>query len=255
VAAALATLRRFAAEARGLGATRLLAVATEAARIATNGPAFLDQIRRELGIEVKVIQGQREAELSFRGLAASIDVRGDLLVADIGGGSTELIRAHDGEMAGAGSVPLGSGRLTDLLMRNDPPTADELRRCRRRATDIVRSLHDRLGESRGAPIRLVLVGGTGEYLGRMVPDPDRIGPADVEQVLERLTTVRAEDLATSLAIPEARARVLPAGVAIVAALIDLVAPSTIVVAQSGIRAGLLMEAFADMDQAAEASSR
>ncbi|MDQ3692915.1 MAG: hypothetical protein M3464_04730 [Chloroflexota bacterium] len=246
VAAALATLGRFATDAKRLGASRLIGVATEAVRVAANGPSFLDRVRREFGIEVSIIGGEREAELSFRGLAASVDLSGEVIVADIGGGSTEIIVAREGQMAGTGSVPVGSGRLTDRFVVEDPPTTAELEHCRESALTALRPLQATLVALPGALVRMILVGGTGEYLGRMAPDSSRILPTDVAMILRRCTEMTAAMLAAELQIPEARARVLPAGFAVVAALIDLVAPRAIGVGQSGIRTGLLLEAFAEM---------
>jgi len=244
VAAALATLARFAAEARGRGAGRIVAVATEATRAAANGAEFLDHVRREIGIGVRVIDGDEEAALTFRGLAATNDVSGRLVVADIGGGSTEVIVAAGGRLVGARSLPLGSGRLTERHVAADPPTAAELVDCRRAAAAIFGTLEGRLPVPAGGDVRLLVVGGTGEYLGRLVPDEHRVSPRQVEAVLGRLTTVTADELARDLAISPARARVLPAGVAIVAALADVVRPGRIEIARSGVRVGLLLEAFA-----------
>ena len=243
IAAALVVLRRFAAEAKKLGATRLLGVATEATRAAANGPEFLARVR-ELGWDVRVIGGDEEAALSFRGLAATTDVSGSLVVGDIGGGSTEVIVAEGGVPRAARSVRLGSGTLTDRHVAADPPTPEELRDCRVAAAEALASLV----LPRGPETRLVAVGGTGEYLARLVPGAagpggSGIGPAAVEEVLERLTRVSAAELAGTLGIPEARARVLPAGVAIVAALADRVLPGRIETARSGIRTGLLLEAL------------
>jgi len=66
-------------------------------------------------------------------------------------------------------------------------------------------------------------------------------------VIERLLHTKATDIARDLGIPEARARVLPAGVAIVRALTDELRPDSIEVTQSGIRTGLLLAAFAEDD--------
>ena len=96
IEAAIETLTRFAAQARERGATRIVAVATEATRAAANGATFLDRVREETGIDVRVVDGQAEAALTFRGLAADTDLTGSVVVADIGGGSTELIAARDG---------------------------------------------------------------------------------------------------------------------------------------------------------------
>ena len=70
---------------------------------------FLDRVRDETGIDVRVVDGQDEAALTFRGVAADTDLTGSVVVADIGGGSTELISARDGVMQMVRSLPLGSG--------------------------------------------------------------------------------------------------------------------------------------------------
>jgi len=245
IEAALATLHRFVDEARQLGATRLVAVATEAARVAANGPAFLDRVRRETGIEVRVVDGDEEAALTFRGLAASTDVSGSVVVADIGGASTELLVAAAGLVRAARSAPVGSGRLADRLTPSDPPRREELAACRSAAAAIFAPMATALAVPTGPAVRLIVVGGTGEYLARLVPDEHRIAPVTIDAVLARLTATTAAVLATQLTIAEIRARVLPAGVAIVAALVDRVQPGTIEVARSGIRTGLLLAAFAE----------
>ena len=243
MAAATDTLARFAETARELGAERTLAVATEAIRVAANGSEFLAAVVRATGIEAAIVDGDREAALTFAGLAATVDLRGSMVVADIGGASTELIVALDGLVLGARSFPIGSGRLTDRFVREDPPLPSELTRCRGAAAATVAGEPTTMPLPAGAGVRLTLVGGTGEYLGKLVDVEQGITAAAVERVLDRLAGVPASALAVELAVVEARARVLPAGVAIAAAVADLVRPDAIGVARSGIRAGLLLEAF------------
>lgn len=245
VEAALATLHRFAVDARALGSSRLLGVATEAVRVATNGAEFLDRVHRETGWSVRTIDGDEEADLTFRGLAVSVDTSGSLVAADIGGASTEVIVAHDGVVAGARSLPIGSGRLTDRLVHHDPPTSAEVSACR----DAVRIALDGLQSSgmavpSGHATRLVVVGGTGEYLARLI-GAQPIDRSTVSRARDRLQSIPAATLAADLGIGEARARVLPAGVAAVQALIDRIEPGRIEIARSGIRAGLLLQALTD----------
>jgi exopolyphosphatase/guanosine-5'-triphosphate,3'-diphosphate pyrophosphatase len=238
--AALNVLRGFATEARAAGATRLIGVATEATRVAANGKAFLDRVRAETGLELQVISGDQEAKLTFRGLAATLDLTGDVVVADVGGGSTEIICAEHGTFRWGQSIPLGSGRLTDRLVSSDPPSVAELIECRNAAGAALNGLPLPPG-----PIdRLIVVGGTGEYLVRLVPAGRPATIADLDDVLQRLTMISAQSLAQLIEIPEARARVLPAGVAIVRTLAERTQPRAIEGAQSGIRTGLLLAAFA-----------
>lgn len=240
VTAALDTLRRFSNEARDAGASRLIGVATEATRVARNGREFLDRVRAETGIEIQTITGGREAELTFLGLDGVVDLDGNLVVADIGGGSTELIIAHDRVVEWSHSFAVGSGRLTDRFVANDPPTTAELESCREEAAREMESAP--LDRASGG--RLIVVGGTGEYLDRLIPDETPREPEALDGVIERLLQIPAEDLAAMLSIQLARARVLPAGVAIAAAVSDLMEPTRFEAAQSGIRRGLLLKAFA-----------
>ena len=240
VEAALSTLVRFAEEARRHGAASIHAVATEATRAAANGELFLERVRREAGIDVRVIDGDQEAALTFRGLSTTIDLRGNLIVADVGGGSTELIVAADGNMLGARSLPLGSGRLTERFVGADPPVPSEIAACRQAAADVIIAAAASLPLPVGPADRLVVVGGTGEYLARLAASEHALIRADIEAVLAELSVTSAADLAARLSITEARARVLPGGVAIIAAVADHLLPVEIEIARSGIRAGLLL---------------
>jgi exopolyphosphatase/pppGpp-phosphohydrolase len=240
--AAIETLAQFAAQARERGATHIVAVATEATRAAANGAMFLDRVREQTGIDVRVVDGQAEAALMFRGLAADTDLTGSVLVADIGGGSTELIAARDGVMQAAQSLPLGSGRLTDRFIVADPPGPDELAACETAADEAIRSAQP-LRLPPDTATRLIVVGGTGEFMARLITDVQHITREAVRVVLAKLATLSAAEVADEIDIPEARARVLPAGVAIVAAIADRLDPERIEISRSGIRAGLLLEAL------------
>jgi exopolyphosphatase/pppGpp-phosphohydrolase len=242
IEAAIETLGRFARQARERGATCIVAVATEATRAAANGEMFLDRVRDQTGINVRVLDGQAEAGLTFRGLAADTDLNGSVLVADIGGGSTELIAACDGVMQVAQSLPLGSGRLTDRFIVADPPRTDELASCEKEADAVIQSARP-VGLLADMAPRLIVVGGTGEFMARLITDDELIDLDAVRVVLSKLANFSVAELADEIDIPVARARVLPAGVAIVAAIASRVDPERIEISRSGIRAGLLLEAL------------
>lgn len=240
IEAAIAVLTEFGAEARAVGATRLIGVATEATRVASNGEDFLERVRAEVGLELASISGDREAELTYRGIKMENDLQGDVVIADVGGGSTEVIVATGGVFQSGRSIPLGSGRLTDRLVEHDPPSLDEIAACREAAGEALNPLGLTL---RGID-RLIAVGGTGEYLTRLATPGAVITINEVDRVLDRLTRTPSQELAELLTVAESRARVLPAGVAIVRELAERLRPSSIEGARSGIRTGLLLAAFA-----------
>jgi exopolyphosphatase / guanosine-5'-triphosphate,3'-diphosphate pyrophosphatase len=103
----------FRREAETLGAERVLAVATSAVRDAENGEAFLGEVEWSYGFTTRLLDGDEEALLSFRGVAADRNVAPGTLVVDIGGGSTELIVGGPGGVAFHRSLDVGCVRLTD----------------------------------------------------------------------------------------------------------------------------------------------
>jgi exopolyphosphatase/guanosine-5'-triphosphate,3'-diphosphate pyrophosphatase len=232
--ATIEALEEMALQARALGAAQLIAVATEATRIASNGPEFLDRVHESTGITVEAIPGDREVALTFLGLSRTVDRNGTMVVADIGGGSTELIVSVDGTMVSGKSWPIGSGRVTDEFPPGDPPDAATLQTMRE-------SIRERLKDA-GLPersARLVIVGGTGEFLGRLLPRDFPVPISMAETALKRTSTMTAAELSHKIDINIDRARVLPAGIAAALAIADICCPTILIGAPSGVRAGLL----------------
>lgn len=238
IAAALEAIGRMSGEARLAGATALVGVATEAVRIAENGAGFLAQVEDRFGVDVITITGEREAELTYAGLATMRELSGPVVMVDIGGGSTEVVTGHGAEMLDSVSIPLGSGRLTDAWISCDPPAPNELTAARAAAGAALDPLE--LERKRGA--RLIVSGGAGSYLGAFLGRERDLTPEQVEDGLQRMAVLAAADLARRLDVPVARARILPAGVTIVLAAIERLDPGSIEVAPSGLRIGLLQAA-------------
>ena len=105
----------------------LLAFATSAVRDATNSAEVLARVRRETGVELRVLPGEGEARLTFLAVRRWFGwSAGRLLVLDIGGGSLELAAGIDEEPDIALSVPLGAGRLTREWLSDSPPAPAEV---------------------------------------------------------------------------------------------------------------------------------
>lgn len=109
----LAVLRDFAAEIGKFRVREVRAVATSAVRDAVNGGAFVDDVFRETGIRLRVIEGREEAIRNLRGVVAGLALEGDSLIFDIGGGSTEYTLARGEVPRFSRSLPLGVVRLTE----------------------------------------------------------------------------------------------------------------------------------------------
>jgi exopolyphosphatase / guanosine-5'-triphosphate,3'-diphosphate pyrophosphatase len=119
-------LTSYAAQIRELGAERVRMVATSASRDAQNAADFRAMVVDTLGVAPDVITGDEEARLSFtgavRGLAGAAP---PYLVADIGGGSTELVLGAE-TVEAARSVDVGCVRMTERHLHDDPPAADQI---------------------------------------------------------------------------------------------------------------------------------
>jgi exopolyphosphatase/guanosine-5'-triphosphate,3'-diphosphate pyrophosphatase len=105
----------------------LLAFATSAVRDAKNSAEVLARVRKETGVELRVLSGEGEARMTFLAVRRWFGwSAGNLLVLDIGGGSLEIGVGIDEEPTVALSLPLGAGRLTRQLLTADPPRARDI---------------------------------------------------------------------------------------------------------------------------------
>jgi exopolyphosphatase / guanosine-5'-triphosphate,3'-diphosphate pyrophosphatase len=137
LARTFAVCEDYARAIAGIGVERVRFVATSATRDAANRQEFLDGVRTRIGVDAEVVSGDEEARLSFSGATLGLaDVAGarvPYLVVDIGGGSTEFVLggsgspgARCGEVVAACSVDVGSVRITERRLTDDPPSAAQI---------------------------------------------------------------------------------------------------------------------------------
>ncbi|MCC7362909.1 MAG: Ppx/GppA family phosphatase [Dehalococcoidia bacterium] len=125
-----AAMRVVAQVAAAYEPSYVLAAGTEALRRAPNAGEFVDRVRDETGITIRVLSADEEAHASYLGTVNSTMLR-DGAIVDIGGGSLELIRVRERAMVDAQSVPLGAIYATEKYFAHDPPTAKEVRALRK----------------------------------------------------------------------------------------------------------------------------
>lgn len=107
-------LKRFADIMKDYGVVHMRASATSAVRDALNGPAFIDLVKKKTGIQLTVIDGDLEGRLTLNGVISGLDViHENMVVLDVGGGSTEITVAENGIPQFVHSMPLGVVRLTE----------------------------------------------------------------------------------------------------------------------------------------------
>jgi exopolyphosphatase/guanosine-5'-triphosphate,3'-diphosphate pyrophosphatase len=236
---ALGTLTSMRDVCRRHAVQRLDAVATAAVREAENGAEFVERVRA-LDIPLRIITPETEAALSYRSAAHHFPGGERQLVADIGGGSLELIGATKGRVSLSRSLPLGAVRLTELGV-----PLNQLR-------DHIRSeLSERIQVGEWAGSTVIGSGGTFATLAGMVLA--RHGSAgqsvhgtvvtaqEVEQLLQTLAPLSPAQRRETPGLKPERADIIVAGLAVALQLLERVEAERVTVSGFGLRDGLLLE--------------
>jgi exopolyphosphatase/guanosine-5'-triphosphate,3'-diphosphate pyrophosphatase len=146
------SLGRFVELARRHQVDRILCTATAAVREARNGAEFLRAARRAAGITPRVITPTEEGRLIYLGIRSALELgEGPCVIVDIGGGSMQLVLASRERLHLTLSAPLGALRLTESLLRSDPPSRRDLERLSRHVRKTVAEPLARLRKAR--PLR------------------------------------------------------------------------------------------------------
>ncbi|HEV8150361.1 MAG TPA: Ppx/GppA phosphatase family protein [Gemmatimonadales bacterium] len=249
MARAIQTLGRMREVAERRGVRRIAAVATSAVREAENGKSFVERVRREVGIPLKIIDADAEAALSWRSVAHHFPLAsGRALVADIGGGSLELVGAINGLVELNRSLPLGAVRLTEKYLFESRSRTREVERLRAKVYKQLKNV----GRWREWSNAMVIgSGGTFTNLGRMVlarrghpieaVHGEVVKTAEVEQLLEWLCSLSVERRRGVPGLNPQRADIILAGLAVTAELLKLVEARSLTVSAFGLREGLLLD--------------
>jgi exopolyphosphatase / guanosine-5'-triphosphate,3'-diphosphate pyrophosphatase len=207
-------------------------LATSAVRDAQNGPELVERVREGTGLSMRLISGEKEAALGFRGALSAVGREGPVLVVDLGGGSAQLIlgEASEGPEKRV-SLPLGTNRTTERFVEGDPPTDEELGALREHVPQLLPDWD--VGEA-----EVVAVGGSARAMLKITNDG---------LTVERLWRLSAEVregpsgvLAREQGLAPERARVLPAAITTLAAILEHFDKEALIVARGGIREGTLL---------------
>jgi exopolyphosphatase / guanosine-5'-triphosphate,3'-diphosphate pyrophosphatase len=223
--------------------------ATSAARDAENAAVFVEGVQRRLGVTPEVVTGDEEAQLSYDGATRSLHGDGrpePFLVIDIGGGSTELILGHAQPRA-ARSMDVGSVRMTERFLTNDPPTTEQVEAATRAIDEALDRL-DQHGVTPDAARTVVGVAGTITTVAAMVldlPSYQRarihhatLAVADVHRVTERLLAMTHEQRRALPFMHPGRADVIGAGALILDRVLRRTTVESMLVSEADILDGI-----------------
>jgi len=233
-------------------ASHLSAVATAAMRDAENGMDFCRQVKKETGIDIQIIDGTQEANRSLAGSCAVLpkNICHDLLLFDIGGGSTEFVRAKDSKNIDAISRKMGVVRLVEAHLHSDPPSKEDYKAMKtacHQHLDAVEKYWQESNQQVIAPKYLVGTAGTVTTLAAIDLelsdyDADIVNNHCISK--QRFVDLRDQLLAMTLqerqaipAIEQGRADLMIAGLAIIESIFERWHYESLIIVDAGLLEG------------------
>ena len=233
------TLVGYAERARQLGARTITVAGTDPLRRAPDARVVIGELNAATGLDVVALSHEEEAMLALLGVQAGRPVDRELVMVDVGGGSTEILLAGPGRLPAAVGLPLGASRLTGVHVEHDPPTASEIGAMSAEVAVAMLQAPD------SAATQLVAVGGTARNLLRVGP---QLGARDltrarVRAALDGMAEAPAATTAERYGVRLSRARVLAAGAVILLGALERYGLDRLRVAEGGLREGLILAAY------------
>ena len=227
---------------------RLFAVATSALRRAENGDEFSQKVQALLGTPLRILSGEEEAEASYRGALTVLgELRGERVgVLDAGGGSTEYATGISTEPEKLITCEIGAVRVTEAVPELAGRGGAVEEAAVERARAMARKALEPLTEC-AAVERLALVGGTattiaGIVRGRRTPIHScDLTREDLQRTLERLLAMPLEERKKVEGMKPQRADILPGGIIVIEAAMEIVGSDKAVATSSDLPLGILLQ--------------
>ena len=247
----LKVLQRYLERCKRLNVEEIIAVGTSALRDARNSAEVRARFKEQLGLDVRVISGDEEAVYSFLAVQKGLPLnRRELLVVDVGGGSTEFIRGNAAGVVEAISINVGSVRLTEQFLHSDPVQSKE---CEKMVVAIEKELRRLPNQWLKDSSILTLVGIAGTFTTLAAVEKKLVCYTHGEVHGSRLTLIevrrqvalfQGKTITERKAIPglePKRADVILAGACLIERIMTLFHSERVIVSDQGVRYGLLHE--------------
>ena len=244
-------LERYLERCKGLNVEAIIAVGTSALRDARNSAEVRARFREQLGLDVRVISGDEEAAYSFLAVQQGLPLKQqELLVVDVGGGSTEFIRGNEAGVSQAVSINIGSVRLTEQFLHSDPVQEEE---CEKMMAAVERALAQlpRSWLKDSSILTLIGIAGTCTTLAAVEKKLTNYFHSEVhgglltlDEVQRQIELFQSKPIEERKAIPglePKRADVILAGACLIEKIMTLFHSERIIVSDHGVRYGLLHE--------------
>lgn len=221
---AIDTLCHYGERIKAHNITLIKAVGTAALRTASNGAQLLQEVEELTGLTVEIIEGQREAELIFKGVMQAIPpTKEPLLIMDIGGGSVEFILVREGKSFWAHSFPLGVAVLYKIFHHNEPITQAEINALEEYLIGELTPLWLALQQFPAG--LLVGASGTFDVLENLIPNTEQYNNYSVvpletfPNLYHSITNADLQERLSNPGIPAERAEMVPVAMVLIDAVI------------------------------------
>lgn len=249
----LGFLQKLKTTAEANGATNIVASGSSALRDARNGADFVRDVKARIGLDIEILSGQMEAELTYRGAVSEFlrapGAQRSYAVLDIGGGSTELTIGEEAAVLRKASLDVGAVRLTERILKTSPPSALAVSQALNEVRSWISTLPRLLPTT-----RLIGVAGTVTTLAAIdlsLPafDPKRVSGhfirlEAIEQIYEQLLKKSVVDMIRTFPqIQLGRADIMLAGVMVLVEALKRFGVRGITASERGLRYGMALREF------------
>lgn len=243
------TLNKYKRLIEDYGVNETKVVATSAMRDAKNASLFIDEVEKKVGFQVEVLTGEKEGELSFLGATYDLcHVHQPILVIDIGGGSTEIIFGRPGFAEKFFSLDIGSVRLTEMFIKNDPPLESEIYLIEDYINSIIKGSFKEIDKREN--LLCIGLAGTITTLSAIsqkmrVYSPkkihgSRLSLLEIERILNYLLSKNLSERKRLVGLESERADIIIAGTVILREIIRALGLKTVLISEHDILDGLIL---------------
>jgi exopolyphosphatase/guanosine-5'-triphosphate,3'-diphosphate pyrophosphatase len=243
---AVTALKKMVEIARGWKVKEIIAVATSAVREAPNRREFLRRIKSDVGIRIRVISGEEEADYIFRAVRSAVDLDSSTaLCIDVGGGSVEFIVGTASEIYFTASEPLGALRLAQRFQLEDKPADSDVEACRKFTVRQLKKLQKRI---RPLGIDIAIgTSGTIQALAALATPTEETSTSGLREIsrdalegmIDALCDATARERVEKFAIDEKRARNIVAGAIVLHEAMTALEVTSLLACPVAIREGIV----------------
>ncbi|MBI2839202.1 MAG: Ppx/GppA family phosphatase [Acidobacteria bacterium] len=239
------------------GVERGRAIATSAVREASNRQALVERVRRESGIELEVISGVEEGRLIYLAVKSNLDIgRSNAIIAELGGGSMELILVKEGRLEKIETYKIGAVRLLEMLTNGGRGGGVEEASFSRLVSEYIAGLRGHMQKATEgfSADRFIATGGNVEKIAALVATspsdgkPPVVAKDDLRQLIMKLSNLSYRERIEKLGLDEDRADViLPASI-VVYGVLEATGMASFVVPMVGLREGIVRELASSIEK-------